>query len=333
MKKSYFGLLSLFLLSGLLLSGCEKLWEWPFGSEDSEITYDDTGLGDYWGTSPTDATSTLNRYTDLINDVYEQIKYLEDDTYYFEAGIADYDTYGYEPYFSCYYEIYDRDALYDATMNPVGLTVEESADLTAQATAIFAASDNAEGICKELGKYVTAQDYKDDDFAAGLILIDEIYTQTDAYYDLHNALLDKIDTLFDAYNTWEVDISDPTSVGIDNMNKDLDKAEAVLDLVEDAYLEGSMEGKTAELQALYDELSVSATDHTSNAPDVSDYVIYYYEDFYSLVDGSFLPTTKRALRSLENSDLDALGTDYYDILDTYNLLVDDYNYYLDSSGY
>ena len=330
MKKYPFAIF--FLLSSLLLSGCEKLWEWPFGGSD-DASYDyDTSYDDYWSTSPTNATGSLNRYTDLINDVHAQIKYLEDDTYYFETAIPDYEAYGYEPYFTCYYDLYDRDALYNDTMNPVGLTAEESADLSAQAATIFTTSDEAQSLCKELGKHVTAQDYKDDNFAAALVLVEEIYAQIDAYYDLHNALLDDIDTLFDSYNTWVVDPSDPISVGIDNMNKDLEIAEKILDFIEAAYMEETMDGKSAELQTLYDEFAASASEHSGSAPELDEYISYYYEDFYTLIDESYLPTTKRTLRSLDSGDVDSLGIDYYDVLGTYNMLVDDYNYYLDTSG-
>ncbi len=328
-------LLSSLLLSTLLLSACNKLWEWPFSDKETEVSVQEgsTDSSYYSYTAPYDAMSTLNRYTDLFNAVQTEASYLDDSIGYFESGIEDYKDYEIEPYFDCYFELYDRDALYNDTMNPVGLTQEETENIKPQAERIFYMVDETEALCNELTKYVIAQDYKDDDFMLGLDLAGQINGYIEALYSTSGELGDDLDALSAIYDTWTVDFTDPISVGRDNMSKDLDQAKLIYDLVEEAYVSDVTEGKAEELQALYDLLTDAASEHLAATPDAESYVTYNYDDFYDVMDQNFLPTVKRTLRSLEAGDLDALASDYSDLLDYYNLLISDYNYYLDASGY
>lgn len=341
MKKILPAFLSLFLLSSLLLSGCESLWEWPFGGDKSDqaaeinaaVDESFAGLFDETSTAPTDGMSSLERYTNLLNAVNDSISYLYTDTAYFETSIQDYKDYGWEPYFSCSFEIYDREALYNDTMNPVGLTDEEVATLKPEAEAIFASADNAQGLCEDLAKYVTAGDYKDDDFAQAMTLVEQIYAEFDTYSAVYNQLSDDIDLMSENYNTWVVDPNDPASVGQDNMDKDSDKAGAIVDLLGTAYIAGASETEIAELQALYDELVATTATNSELSPGTDENLIYYYDDFYSVLDLSFLPTVKSALRSIKAADDESLSSDYTDTVDYYNTLIDDYNYYNDSNSY
>lgn len=330
-------LLALFLASVVFLSSCQSLWEWPGSEEGSTETTETTTTTDddyYSYTAPTDAMSSLNRYIDLTNDVNSQMSYLESDLYYLEGYIADYATYGYDPSFTCYFELYDYDALEYDTANPVGLTSSEAASLKGQSEEIFAIVDEVESLCTQLGKHVTSQDYVDDNFETAYSLMDQLYAQMDAYYEIHESMGDEIDDLYDIYDTWVLDPSDPIDVGIDNMDKDLEMAEAIFDYVEAVYDSGVLTGKSTDLEALYDELAASVEGHISNPPDFGgDYIKDYYDSYYEQMDEYYLPTVKRILRTLETNDADQLYSDYGDLLDNYNYLVDYYNYYLDVSAY
>ncbi len=314
-------LLATLMLAALSFTGCSSITDMfsDFTDTSSEWTSEDSGS----------AISTLNRYTDLINGVHEQMLILDSDTAYFESDIDS----EYEPYFTCTFNIYDRAGLESDTMNPIDLEGSEGDDLIAQATAIFATVDEAAVLCKDLAKYVTAQDYYTDDFAKGITLVADLYDTIDTYYDQHGKMLDTLDTLYTKYDTFTVDSSDPTSVGIDNMNKDLDMADAILTLIEDSAYEGTFD-VTAELQSSYETLEASLAAHSGdNTPDMDMTYAYDYTDFYNTMDVTFLPTVKRSIRDMESQDLDALTTDYYDVLDGYNSMVDSYNYFLDATGY
>lgn len=310
-------------LSLLSLTGCNFINDIADNiSGDSDVSYSDTG-----------AITSLNRYIDLVNTARDEVDYLEYDLSYLESDINYYYDPGvYEASFSCMfdYEAYDATLHYD-TMNPSGLTSTESADLVAKATAVYDVLDELKSLCTDLAKHVTARDYKDDDFAYVNATIDQMYTLMDDYYTKHNELLDTVDALFDVYDTWEVDMSDPVSVGIDNMDKDLELADELLTMIEDNYYAGTSEGVSAQMQTVYDELEAAIAAHQDI--ETSDYVSYYYSDFYSQLDTTYLPTIKRAMRDFDAADFDAIGYDYDDTLYSYNYLVDDYNYYLDVSGY
>lgn len=309
-------------LSVLLLSGCSVL-------ESFNNSVNNAVDPDNWTSESTSAVASLNRYTDLINSAHEQMQYLDSDVSYFESDMND----GIDPYFTCTFELYDRESLEADTTNPSGIDDTEAQDLIAQATAIFATIDTTTELCKELDKYVTAQDYKTDDYAQGKTLVADLYTHLDTYYDQHDTLLATVDGLYDKYDTWTVDLSDPISVGIDNMDKDLEIADELLTLVEDSVTAGTYE-KMTEVQTAYDNLTTAMEAHTGdNAPAIDSAYTYNYTDFYDTLEVKFLPTIKRALRDMEAQDLDALTTDYYDVLDNYNLMVDSYNYFLESTGY
>ena len=315
------------LASLLLLSSCTFLDELKSnlsGDDSADVTYtDDYGYS---------ATDSLNRYIDLLNAGHDNVSSLEDSLYYLEDDISYYDPGVYEPSFYCYFDYNSYDAtLVSDVENPTGLSAEETSSFSTQATAIVSTLDQLKTLCESINRHVTAQDYKDDDFVALYAQMDEAYDLMDSYYTAHNTLLEEVNAAFDTYDTWEVDLSDPISVGIDNMDKDLDKADEILTMIDDNYYAGTTEGVSAQIQALYDALLAVATEHS--VLETNDSVSYYYNDFYTELDQTFLPTVKRAMRNFDAADLDSVDTDYSDMLDSYNFLVDDYNYYLDYSGY
>lgn len=304
----------------LVLSGCSSI----------------TSTFENWGSSTTDesevsATDSLNRYTDLINEAQDQVSYLDESVQYAEYDLTNYDeTIGVS--FTCSFDIYDRDALYADTMNPMGLEDAEAQELTAQATIIFNSLDQLDGLCKDLHKYVAAQEFKTD-LEKGKTLVANLYTAIDTYYAAHDTVLDKVDTLYDKYNTWTVDPSDPISVSIDNMNKDLDQAELILNLVEDAYVNENYT-RAAELQGLYDTLNTQVASHTgSNKPAVDSTYTYNLDTFYDDLELNFLPNAVVAQKAITDQNSDDLYTAYSNVLDYYNYMIDDYNYFLDATGY
>ncbi|MEK9159623.1 MAG: hypothetical protein AAB383_02735 [Patescibacteria group bacterium] len=312
------------LASLLLLSSCTFLDELKsnLSGEETEV-YDDYSFS---------ASDSLNRYIDLLNAGHDNVSSLEDSLYYLEDDILYYDPGVYEPTFYCYfdYESYDTTLAYDVE-NPVGLTTEEISNLGAQGTGILSTLSQLKTLCEDINRHVTAQDYKDDDFVALYAKMDEAYLLIDSYYTAHNELLEDVDEAFSVYSSWEVDPSDPISVGIDNMDKDMDKADEILDVIDTNLIAGTTDGVAAQVQTLYDALQLTVTEHASYEPGES--VSYYYDTFYTEIDQTFLPIVKRSIRNFEAADLTSVDWDYSDLLDSYNYMVDDYNYYLDYSGY
>lgn len=319
-------LTGLALTSALLLTSCgsffSELEQNLSGESGDELVYEDTYS----------ATDSLNRYIDLLNAGHDNVSWFEDDLYYMEDDISYYDPGVYEPTFYCYFDVdsFDTTLEYDVT-NPTGLTATETADLVPQAEALYATLNSLETLCGDITAHVTAQDYKDDDFTALYEKMDASYALIDTYYTQHNDLLEDVDAYFETYDTWEVDLSDPVSVGLDNMDKDIESAEAILDLVEVNYYADTTEGVAAQLQTMYDTLSAAGATHSSY--ETNDTMSYYYDSFYTELDQNYLPTVKRAIRNFEAADITSVGSDYSDLLDSYNYLVDDYNYYLDASQY
>lgn len=325
---------SLILLGALflVLSGCSAITDTfeNWGSSGDDYEYDDTSW-EYDDGSMQTATDSLNRYTDLVNDAQDQVDYLDSSVQYADYDLNNYDE-AYGVSFSCSFDLYDRDALYTDTMNPVGLEDAEAQDLVAQATLIFNTLDQLDLLCKDLHKYVAAQEYKAD-LEKGKGLVASLYTSIDTYYDAHDVVLDKVDALYDKYNTWTVDPTDPISVSIDNMNKDLDQAELILDLVEDAYTNENYTRGT-ELQGLYDTMVSQIASHSgSNMPAIDSYYTYNIETFYDDAELNFLPNASVAQKAIVAQDSDSLYTAYSNVLDYYNFMIDDYNYFLDSTGY
>lgn len=315
-------LLASFVLSALVFTGCSSVTDMFSKVTDTGSSSTDTGV-----------ITSLNRYTDLVNGAHEQMQSLDSDVSYFEGDMNDYSSLTYEPTFTCSFNITDRASLEADTSNPSGLEDAESQDLVAQSTAIFATVDKTTSLCKDLSKYVTAQNYKTDDFAQGKTLVADLYTNIDEYYTEHNKMLDTLKALYDKYDTFTVDATDPNSVGIDNMNKDLDMADAMLTMVEDSVSAGTFD-KATELQDYYDSLSGTLAAHSGdNAPAIDSAYSSDYTDFYNTLEVTFLPTVERSIRDMNNEDATSLSSDYYDVLDGYNSMVDSYNYFLDASGY
>jgi hypothetical protein len=320
MRKSRTLLASL-ALSALVFTGCSSVTDMFSQSSDTGSIDSESVI------------SGLNNYTDLINGVHEQMQILDSDTVYFESDMNDYANITYEPTFTCNFNLADRASLEAYTANPSGLEDAESQDLIAQASAIFATVDKTTELCKDLSKYVTAQNFKTDDFAQGQTLVADLYTNIDAYYEEHNKMLETLDTLYDKYDTFTVDETDPNSVGIDNMNKDLDMADAMLTMIEDSVSAGTFDA-SSELQDYYDSLSGTLIEHSGdNGPTIDSAYSADYIDFYNTLEVTFLPTVERSIRDMDNQDSDSLTNDYYDVLDGYNSMVDSYNYFLDASGY
>ncbi len=291
------------------------------------VTEIEGGSGDEYA-----ATDSLNRYIDLLNTAHDNMDYFEDSLISLESDLSYYDAASYVSYFYCSfdYDAYDTTLQYDV-LNPSGLSSEESSSLVSQSEEIYKQLEAGDALCAEMTKHLTAEDYKADNFAWLTTKIEEGYAIVDAYYAIHNSMLDEVEGYFDTYSTWEVDLSDPVSVGIDNMDKDITAAEEILDLIEANYSTDTTAGVADQLQPLYDALITSASEHSSY--DVGTDMSYYYSTFYDELDQNFLPVVKRAIRNFEAADLDSVGWDYSDVLDSYNFLVDDYNYYLDYSGY
>lgn len=319
--------LTLALASSGFLSACsnpiDDIKGWFNGNDSSVSEYD------YYDGGFSAAMDTLKVYVTYVNDANSTVNYVDSDVQYLDGDIQD----GYTPYFYCNYDMYDEDATRDLLRNPVGLTDAEAADLVSRAEEIFPVLDRIEENCGELAKNITAEDYLDDDYASTYALIDALYADMDSYYDFHNELMDAIDVLYEIYDTFEVDPNDPYSVSVGNISDDLDLAEAILDFVEAGYMDETW-GETADLQALYNELSASVDAHTGdNAPALDTYSVYYYDYFYDSLNLNYLPVAKRSIRNIQNNDQDAVSSDYSDLLYYYNILVDDYNYHLDTIGY
>lgn len=308
----------------LMLSGCNTVTDFMDslkGDDSTEVSDNSNG----------DATFTLNRYTDLINEAQDQVSYLDDSVQYADYDLTNYDE-AYGVYFTCSFDIYDREALYTDTMNPIGLETTEADDLKAQATIIWTSVDTLDTLCKDLHKYVAAQEYKTD-LQKGKDLVTQLYATIDTYYGAHDIVLDKVDTLFDKYSTWVVDPNDPNSVAIDNMNKDLDVAEQILDLVEDAYVNSNYT-RGEELKTLASTLESQMAAHTgTNAPAVDEYYTYNFDAFYNDMELNFMPNVTVAENAITAQNSDDLYTAYSNVLDYYNYMIDDYNYFLDATGY
>ncbi|MFT7183756.1 MAG: hypothetical protein ACI9QC_000078 [Oceanicoccus sp.] len=337
-------LIASFLAFTLLLTSCGSFVSELRGEIESQLgmdsDYDDDYYDDdYYDDDSYDSTTydssvgSLNEYSDLINDVYDTMDYLEYDLFYYTEYIEYYDPGVYEPSFSCLFELYSYDWLIVSTANPsYELTEIERQDLIAQATAIFASAESTKETCRALDRYVSSQDYKDDAFAQSAVLVSQLYADMDAYYTLHDQMVDTLETLYDIYENWVVNPSDPTSVGIGNMKEDMDVAEAIIDIVADAYLTENF-NQTAALETLYNELAALTEAHSPDPGIYDAYVLDWYNYFYSDLEDKFLPATKRSLRALQSGNLNDLELAYWDITDHYDFIIDDYNTYLETAGY
>lgn len=321
MKKPSYLLIGLLSAFALFSTSCnsinEVLQNWGSGETDDTTNY---------------AVYTLNAYTDLINNAQDAITALDNDVQNAEYDMTNYDA-NYGVTFTCNFTVEDRDNLYTETMDPVGLEDSEASELKTQATTIFTTLDSIDGLCKDLHKYVAAQEYKTDNFAKGTSLVKLLYTAIDTYYDAHDAVLKKVDTLFEKYSTWEVDPSDPTSVAIDNMDKDLNQASDILDMVEAAYTNTDYT-KVTEIQTLLDALNTAVASHSgSSAPAVPSEYKAQVDAFYNDMDLNFSTAGTVAIRAMNEQNIDDLWTSYSKLLSSYNTMIDTYNSFLDVTGY
>ncbi len=280
------------------------------------------------------AVSSLNSYVDFLNSSFNEVQLLEYDVASYESDSLIYDG-SFDPLFSSLFTIDNSDLTYQTFMSPsTELTSFERSDLTDQTQDVFDTLGQIDELCKELDKYVTAQDYKDDNFAESDKLVFNLYTEIDNYYAQHNVFLETIDELFDIYETFEVDFGDPISVGVYNLGNSLDLAEELTDLIGEAY-EQSDFSKASEIQLKYIGLAnnweLSSGPYTPSFGD--DTILTYYEYFYDDLEVNFLPVLKRSLRSLDAENSDQLGSDYFELVDNYNFLVTDFNAFLEITGY
>jgi hypothetical protein len=154
----------------------------------------------------------------------------------------------------------------------------------------------------------------------------------DQYYVYHNEVVDKLDALYDVYENFEVDPSDPISVGIGNMRDDMDLADAVFEILDNAYNTNEFTELEA-LQQAYDALLASAETNSADPGIWDEYTLDYYEYFYTDLQDNFLPASKVALRAYQDGNWDDLDYAYWDMSDYYGFLIDSYNSYLDMAGY
>lgn len=330
MKLSRFFTASL-LVFALILTGC--------GSFISEVR---DGISEELGLNSSEidntaayhsAMSSLNEYSDLINDVYDEMDYLEYDLFYYNDDVEYYDPGVYEPTFTCSFELYSYDWLAESTRNPsYELTETERQDLIAQADAIFASVDSTKETCRELDRYVSAQDYKDDAFFQSVTLIEELYAEMDAYYVLHDQMVDTLEAYYEIYENFVVDPNDPISVGIGFMREDMDIADAFIDILDDAYATETFDRK-AELDTLYAELVAAGEVHSPDPGIWDTYVLDWYNYFYTDLQDDFIPAAKRSIRAFESGSWTELDSAYWDLIDYYGYMIDDYNTYLDTAGY
>lgn len=328
-------LLASFIALALVLTGCGSFFSDVRNEVASElgISSDDYYEYDDYVDAYDSAVGSLNNYSDLINEAYDEMDYLEYDLFYYTDDIDYYDPGVYEPTFSCLFEMYSYDWLKDATSSPsYELTEEERQWMITKADEIFTVVDSTKSLCRDLDRYVSSQDYKDDNFAKSEELITAIYAEMDSYYTLHSEMSQKLDELFDIYENFEVDPNDPISVGIGNMRDDMDLADALFDILDAAYDTESLT-QTAELEAAYNALLASAETHSADPGIWDEYTLDYYEYFYTDLQDDFLPAAKVAMRAYNDGNWNDLDYAYWDMSDYYGFLVDDYNTYLDMAGY
>jgi hypothetical protein len=235
------------------------------------------------------AVDSLNLYVDLANAAQEQI----DD-----------------------YLTYDMDSI-------------ERNTLIGKGKAYIELLDNIKGQCKELAKYVNAEDFKDDAFARSTELLDAIWANIDEFYVLHDDLIEYIDVLFDKYEDKSFDPNDPIDVALHNMDGVLEKTDGVLDLLEDPQ---AISDPNA-LQLAYEELDGMLAVHAGNEkPALLDAGLQSaYDGFYSSLETQFLPGLKKMVRQYNSQEWDALDESASYAISDYNILVDYYNAVIDAS--
>lgn len=321
-KKILVGLISI----ALFISACSSSYELEFDNafDSSSDSYD------------YDVITSLNTYVDLGNAGYDATSALSDDIYYYETDLDNYEALsasGLGPEFTCNFYIYDKDYIFDAVMNPSSdLTTEEQSLLAEKASAMTSSLSTMETDCFALETYVTNEEYLTDDFAKSDELLTSIYDEYNNYLTIHNDMLDYIESLFDEYETFEVDESNPESVALGNMRETLDLADDALDIVEDMYTTGDMSHgqEASDLYSQIDELNTSYSSYSSNLEDY--YAALYYDYYFTDLDEYYLPELKQAIVDANSGNYDNLSWSYSYLLDYYNYLIDDYNYFLEEAG-
>jgi len=324
-----------FIALSLVLTGCGSFFSEVRDEVASELGISSDDYYEYndYVDAYDSAVGSLNNYSDLINEAYDEMDYLEYDLFYYTDDIDYYEPSVYEPTFTCLFEMYSYDWLKEVTASPsYELTEDERQRLISKADEIFTVIDTTKENCRDLDRYVSSQDYKDDDFARSQELVDSIYLNMDAYYTLHADMNDLLEEMFEIYENFEVDPNDPISVGIGNMRDDMDLADAIFDILDEAYNSGELT-QSAELEAAYNALLASGESHQTDPGIWDEYTLDYYEYFYADLQDDFLPASKVAMRAYNDGNWDDLDYAYWDMSDYYGFLVDDYNTYLDMSGY
>jgi hypothetical protein len=172
----------------------------------------------------------------------------------------------------------------------------------------------------ELHDYLTAQDYKDDKGAKGLVLLDSVRSKVQQAYILKSELMKKVEVVADASE--EVILKDsPLKDYIIAMKGDMKDIRAFIDLLEsDKYAAVADKAKTQ-----YDALEAAQAKHAaldlSNAKKSTKDVQFtaFYERLHS-----FLLDARKVLRNgaekgdLSESDLSTLNSDYDSLISSYN---------------
>jgi len=172
----------------------------------------------------------------------------------------------------------------------------------------------------ELHDYLTAQDYKDDKGAKGVLLLDSVRSKVQQAYILKSELMKKVEVVADASE--EVILKDsPLKDYIIAMKGDMKDIRAFIDLLEsDKYAAVADKAKTQ-----YDALEAAHAKHSaldlSNAKKSTKDAQFtaFYERLHS-----FLLDARKALRDgtekgdLSESDLSILNSDYDVLISSYN---------------
>ncbi|HCW32327.1 MAG: hypothetical protein UT55_C0027G0005 [Candidatus Peregrinibacteria bacterium GW2011_GWE2_39_6] len=307
----------IFSLGFLLFAGC--------GNSINKIVDSVNPAGD----DQVEIIGSLNNYIDFMNEAQDQIDGSVTDnlTRYDEGVVAEKEEGDGFIFFMCTYNIFDEVKLTQLVLNPSNSLEDlERNSLIGKAQAFVDILAAIKSDCNDLAKYVSAEDYKDDQFVKSDELTTRMWANIDQYYALHQDLGDYLDTLFEKYEP-AVDKGDPTSVALDNMNQVLELADKVTDLVE-GY---SSLTDFSEVQAGYDQMTTLIADHLGAAQpaDLSTILLPTYTSFYNIADTYFMTDLKKTIRDYNSSDLEAVNSDVDSLISSYNSLVDSYNTALD----
>lgn len=281
-----------------------------------------------------DVVTSLNYSVDLANYGLDAVdEYLYYDLADYDQSVIDMQE-GTEsaPYFTCSFQIPEKDFYYGEALNPsTDFTETERNTLIGKATTYTDTLNAIEENCKALSRYVVAENYKDDDFAQGNELSTTLWEEVESFYDLHNDYVDYIEVLFDAYEDEYYDASDPDSVALKTMDSFLDLADEALDIAETVSDSETPEAEDFSLfSELYSSMIAAHLEATTSNSDMDAMLQASYDDFFNSADTVFIPGLEKIMRDHANQDwvgfADGVGYSIWD----YNSLVDLYNAAIDT---